>query len=1575
MFIYKNMNNFVENIKSIISTGNGIYNKQYNSTNMGVLEISSPSISSIPLNYTNYSLSNSNIPQLSIGSVDKNTVLQIGINNLGHSIFQTVQNNSNDNILFQPIGGNVGINTSNARATLDIYNTDALVLPLGTTNERPGTASGSSATGMIRFNTELDKFEGNKLNNTWSYIFTLADASYNTYIIPEDYPGANNNEIKFQLSETQHILDPSGNLGVGKVPEKRLDISGDMQYNGNIYNGNTLLVERIKKNAILSSIISDSDINETTYEITFNESNSTNNYIVFDGAYIPQYSDYTIEYTQVINLIDNTFYPTIVFEGEGLSNTYSQSSYLRYYIMGPTFYLYHGNGITYNGIGIVNNTSLLNNIVVVKWEYTHSNKTVKLYFDNSLVANFTLSLDTYSMYGRIAFAEKYANKYSIYSPKISYGGNTYNLFISEPYVTSQTSPSIYVSNNYDENIISINSDGTVLAVIDNKLSKISLYTYEQSTMLWSNTGSISVTDTVNNCALSGDGTKIIIGMPEAGTNGIVKIYHNNLNIWSQIGSNITGENTSDNAGFSVDINYDGSIIAVASTTTIKTVNIFDPMSGLISISGRSTKGNVRLFEFNTSTTSWDSTGKVEGIVSSYGGGFGASQFGHGFGYSISLNNSGTIIAVGEPEIINNDPNTNSGRVFVYKYENGSWKSIGLISGISLGSYSGHSVSLNGEGNVLAFSAPKYNNNSGNVRIYNYDDSTLTWSMVSSINGSTNSLFGNSLSLNYNGDKLLIGSPLYTISNCTEMGNSTLYTVNNNVWSKSIDISGGYSYVNSGHNVLLNNSGNRLFISSPGYTHLFQGQIWVYNISNNAKINNNNLILSNGNIGIGTVPQESITIQENPNSNTDISILNNNGNSDLFLGDLNNGFGYFYNGNNDSRFTSNSTIFYTKSGNSINEIFRYKNDVNELYFDKSIGVKCVPKCSLTINGTSNDITDLEVTGKTVTIYGSNENILWVGHPNQSEGVQIGSDTIQKYNSSSNIFNIESQTNMYLNMNGAFYATGNCNLLQNDIYITYTSSSNQFRIIEDTFYFFGNNTTRLNIQTNNDLYINKRGGTVFIGDSTTTSIGATLTIDGDVYTQNFLTVGRDDGTTNERTIFFGGTNENSYNNTVISKRYSTFYYGNEYELLFFKGDDADSTNGPDRIRLYAGLLRFDTGSNSGMYIDGDYGFVVIGQCNYPGSSYSSGNLLVRDSRTSLKKTSVYTPNSIYVGIGTMYGHSDAKFQFGGLVQSTNSRLEHNNSGYFYFRQYNDTKIVLGKWGVELGTPAPEFPFGMSLALPNRSPSNVGINAGPGSYLKWNSHNGPWIGQLSSSNSTQMFVYTEGAIYATSALGASDIRSKNNIHIVPENVALHILENTPVRMYEYIDYEYGTKKVIGFIAQEVKETLPMAVQNLTKTIPSVFNIIKDVTWKSYIDDSGNILYKLYTNDISNISNVKYRFYVTNNNDINIKDEELEIIGNSDNSFTFDKKWDYIFCYGHEVDDFNCLFKDKLFTINFAATKAIDKIQLYEIEKLSNHQNNINILEENANGTKNILDTLKTDIMEINKKIMLLKEKFNLN
>ena len=37
-------------------------------------------------------------------------------------------------------------------------------------------------------------------------------------------------------------------------------------------------------------------------------------------------------------------------------------------------------------------------------------------------------------------------------------------------------------------------------------------------------------------------------------------------------------------------------------------------------------------------------------------------------------------------------------------------------------------------------------------------------------------------------------------------------------------------------------------------------------------------------------------------------------------------------------------------------------------------------------------------------------------------------------------------------------------------------------------------------------------------------------------------------------------------------------------------------------------------------------------------------------------------------------------------------------------------------------------------------------------------------------------------------------------------------------------------------------------------------------------------------------------------------EVIGNSDNSFTFDTSYNNVFCYGKEVNDFHTLDKNKL-------------------------------------------------------------------
>ena len=55
---------------------------------------------------------------------------------------------------------------------------------------------------------------------------------------------------------------------------------------------------------------------------------------------------------------------------------------------------------------------------------------------------------------------------------------------------------------------------------------------------------------------------------------------------------------------------------------------------------------------------------------------------------------------------------------------------------------------------------------------------------------------------------------------------------------------------------------------------------------------------------------------------------------------------------------------------------------------------------------------------------------------------------------------------------------------------------------------------------------------------------------------------------------------------------------------------------------------------------------------------------------------------------------------------------------------------------------------------------------------------------------------------------------------------------------------------------------------------------------------------------------------------------MGNSDNTFTFDLKYNYVFCYGREVDDFHALDKQKLFALNFSATQEL----IRENEKLNN-------------------------------------------
>jgi hypothetical protein len=198
--------------------------------------------------------------------------------------------------------------------------------------------------------------------------------------------------------------------------------------------------------------------------------------------------------------------------------------------------------------------------------------------------------------------------------------------------------------------------------------------------------------------------------------------------------------------------------------------------------------------------------------------------------------------------------------------------------------------------------------------------------------------------------------------------------------------------------------------------------------------------------------------------------------------------------------------------------------------------------------------------------------------------------------------------------------------------------------------------------------------------------------------------------------------------------------------------------------------------------------------------------------------------------------------------------------------------------------------------------------------------------------------------SVIISSDRRIKTNIEDVPDNFALEQLRQIPTRQYEFIDkLTFGNQKQIGFIAQEVKEIMPNAVQSegQDELIADVFKII-DCKW------NGN---KMSSTDLPNIvSGIEYKFTVSNTID-NEDEKEIVLVGNEDNTFTFDNQYTTVFCYGRKVKDFHTIDYGKLHTLNFSATQQLDKIQQTHITKIASLEAENELLKQELASIRELL------------------------
>jgi len=247
-------------------------------------------------------------------------------------------------------------------------------------------------------------------------------------------------------------------------------------------------------------------------------------------------------------------------------------------------------------------------------------------------------------------------------------------------------------------------------------------------------------------ALSHDGNIIAVSAHfhnGGGTErGCVIILHYNQTSWNQIGSSIDGEEDNDRSGYSMDLSPDGKVVAIG-----------DPLSD---VNGKSS-GKIRVYRFDGKE--WIKTGSsINGVAA-----------GDNFGVHVSISSDGLTLSAGGDMHDASDGKggtiNKAGYVSVFRWNGNSWSQLGAtIYGESEDSGTGWTSPLSDDGNTLAVGSFRYDSNGvvdrGRVRIFRLDENA--WVLIGSeiIGGAAEDKLGFAYSVSLSGDgrMVAIGAP-------------------------------------------------------------------------------------------------------------------------------------------------------------------------------------------------------------------------------------------------------------------------------------------------------------------------------------------------------------------------------------------------------------------------------------------------------------------------------------------------------------------------------------------------------------------------------------------------------------------------------------------------------------------------------------------------------------------------------------------------------------------------------------------------------------------------------------------------
>ena len=244
------------------------------------------------------------------------------------------------------------------------------------------------------------------------------------------------------------------------------------------------------------------------------------------------------------------------------------------------------------------------------------------------------------------------------------------------------------------------------------------------------------------------------------------------------------------------------------------------------------------------------------------------------------------------------------------------------------------------------------------------------------------------------------------------------------------------------------------------------------------------------------------------------------------------------------------------------------------------------------------------------------------------------------------------------------------------------------------------------------------------------------------------------------------------------------------------------------------------------------------------------------------------------------------------------------------------------------------------------NVGISGPPGNGSDVLVTNGTVLvsGDLNVSGPI-----TSGGVVVT-----SDSRIKKEIQDIDDEEATNTLMQIKPRTYKYIDSQSRTdKKVVGFIAQELKESLPYAVDIRKNYIP---NIMKKCVVKDEVLQLEN--HELVDGDLLKLRDTEK----THTRLVKVVDENNIELLSDPNFMKIEKPWESIkldedscvFVYGKQIEDFHFIKKDYIFTVNVAATQELVKKQKETEQRLVKE-------EKKSQNMMNMIGQMKREIEKL--------------